>query len=1097
MNLKKSINVKYDLNDETLIENYYATKSHLEIIENVINGVNDHGTRSHIAYGPYGAGKSYVSTILANLLLKAYDQKDIRKLSDKYNLVNSEIAKGIINVKSNKIKYLSVTLNGYEIDFQEAIYTNIKNTLAKENIVINPKGTAKSIKTIIEKWESDFPVVHNQFINFLENNQFENVDKFLDVLNYDDKALEDFSFFYESVSAGAKLSLYRANEFDESILEISKELEKFNLGIFIIYDEFGRFLQSIDDSCISKFFGQLQNLAELINQSKNLTLLLVSHKPINYYFKNLTNDLRMEYAKIEKRFTNSEIKSDESTFINIALQVTDSISKPRSSKNLLLDLYEGVYKFNLFSQSVISFGDHEQLISRSYPLHPVTIVLLPKFSQLFGQNERTLFTFLYDDSKYGFKGYVSHQKGLYYPDLLVDFFFSGSEERYNDNYKDVVIFKKLYNQLVNLFDGDEINNAQRILKFILLWNITNSNSIFVISKSLISFALGIDIRLVDTIVDNLLFRKIIRINLIHKNYEIIEASSVDLELEIDKVSVLVKQKPGTLDSVVNDYNPYKTVYSKIYNYQNDTVRFCSVYISIESEYPRELQHSDFQLVFTLKKSFINKDEKTFIGLLNPKREDSVQLIQRLAAIDYLLSDRHFLSEFKNVDIDLQYEKDKILINLTDFYQSLFSEATRFSLNNSIFVIKSIEDFEKVINDLVTKKYSKPLVIHNDQINMFVIQKPQVNAIQNIIKRMITEQTNDLYYEFNDNSAESFAYYAIKNSNIEAISNHIKDFIRTNENGKVSDILKSLEDSPYGVRPTLTSVIFVFSVINMWKNIMFFNNGEYISNIPANYLYDIGVGKYDCVYNYSDFDFRNREFLLNTIDLFGEFSEGAGAKSLGIQALSSLYNWFLNLPILTQLGYINNDEEKRFIRILEMSKQNPRYALIELSEMYDIHKLKSLKTEIEGIFVNFISQLENEVKNDLKITDWKEWANNLSDALKRNNILVRTVLNSDRLILDYAKEIEQLEITKWPKSMFDVLKARIQNEYVTINNELDVIDVVINNHKTSIVQVELSTRAKNLLNNLSSQVEANSKYMTKEEIEMIVVKLFKNVLKQEE
>ena len=181
----------------------------------------------------------------------------------------------------------------------------------------------------------------------------------------------------------------------------------------------------------------------------------------------------------------------------------------------------------------------------------------------------------------------------------------------------------------------------------------------------------------------------------------------------------------------------------------------------------------------------------------------------------------------------------------------------------------------------------------------------------------------------------------------------------------------------------------------------------------------------------------------------------------------------------------------------MSKQNPRNALIELSEMYDIEKLKLLKTEIEGIFSNFLSQLEKEIKNDLRINDWKEWAKNLSDALQRNNILVRTALSSEQVILDYAKWIEQLEITKWPKSMFDVLKARIQNEYVTINNEIDIIDVVINNHKTSIIQVELSTRAKNLLSNLSSQVEANSRYMTKEEIEMIVVKLFKKILKQEE
>ena len=1098
MNLKKSINVKYDLNDSSLLGNYYATQSHLDIIGNVLRGIRNQGARSHIAYGPYGAGKSYISTILANILLKSYNKKLLSELSEKYSLIDDEVSKQISNSVENPIKYINVTLNGYEIDFQEAIYISIKNALAKENIVINPKGTAKSIKLIVEKWERDFPEVIDKFYVFLKINKFENIENFFDVLNYDDEVLQRFTEFYESVSAGAKLSLYRANEFDETILEISKQLEKKKLGLFIIYDEFGRFLQSIEESRISKFFGELQNLAELINQSKNLTLLLVSHKPINYYFKNLSTELRLEFSKIEKRFTNSEIKSDASTFVNIALQVTERIAKPVTDDQILTDLFEGVYKFNLFSQSIIPNGNHELLIKRSYPLHPVTTILLPKFSQLFGQNERTLFTFLYDESKFGFRGYASTHNDAYYPDLLVDFFFSGSEEKYNDNFKEVVIYKKLYNQLNSFYSDDYLELAQRILKFILLWNITNSNSIFVISKGLISFSLGIDSQDVEIIVDSLIYRKIIRQNLIHKNYEIIEASAADIENEISKALLLIKQKPGTLDNVLNNYNPHNTIYSKLYNYEHDTVRFCSVYIFLESIQNKLTSQSDYQLFFIFNNSIKQSVPKnTFIGILNYDKEMFTEKVQRLASIDSLLGDRHFLSEFKNVDIDLQYEKDKILIELEVFYAELFSRNTKFTFDNHVYRIGDKSDFERVINDLISKNFCEPLVIHNDQINMFVIQKPQIYAIQNIIKRMILEQTNVLYYEDNDNSAEAFAYYAISNSNIEKLSNHIRKYIRKNENGKVSEILKSIEDVPFGVRPTLTSVVFVYSVIDMWKNIMFFNNGEYISNIPASYIYDIGVGKYDCVYNYSDFDFRNRDFLLSIIKIFGNYSEGTGSKSLGIQALSSLYSWFLDLPILTQLGYINNEEEKKFIRILEMSKQNPRKALLDLSNMYDIQKLKLLKVEIESIFMSFIKKLENEIMLDLKIENWKLWASGLSDALQRNNKLVGIALNSDQFVLDYAKEIEQLEISKWPKSMFDVLKSRIQTDYVTINNKLDVIDITINNKKTSIVQVELSTRAKNLLNNLNSQLEANAKYITKEEIEMITVKLLKNVIKQEE
>ena len=509
----------------------------------------------------------------------------------------------------------------------------------------------------------------------------------------------------------------------------------------------------------------------------------------------------------------------------------------------------------------------------------------------------------------------------------------------------------------------------------------------------------------------------------------------------------------------------------------------------------EIVHSNYDLlcIISVNEDTIINEQRIIFGNLKSNHDLKSKLL-RLSAIEHLLNDKYFIAEYKNVDIDLQYEKDLIINELSDFYNTIFTNNTKFIFNKNKQVFNNISDFERFVDLNMYKRFNNPLIIHNDQLNMYVIQKPQISALINIIEKMIQANTNELIYEDNDNSAEAFAYYSIVNSNIDEVAMQIREYITLNENGKVSDILKILESEPYGIRPTLTSAVFVYSVIGMWKNIMFFNNGEYIVNLPANYIYEIGIGKYDCVYNYSDFDFRNGEYLNRIINIFGDHSIGTDNKSIGIKALSSMYNWFLDLPILTQIGYVNDENEKSFIKLLELSKHNPKEALINLSNNYNINQLNELKNRIENIFDDFMNNLDNEIRQELRIDNWVIWANNQSDNLRRTNQFVKLANTSNNFIQEYAKQIEKLDIKKWPKSMFEVLKSQVKNEYDIIVSKVETIEVVINKKVINVADVELSTRANNLLNNISSQVIANSKYMTKEELEKILITLFEKFIK---
>ena len=63
------------------------------------------------------------------------------------------------------------------------------------------------------------------------------------------------------------------------------------------------------------------------------------------------------------------------------------------------------------------------VIEGVYPIHPVTVFLLPQLSSAFGQNERTLFTFLESNETGGLKNHLKKTEDYYLPSDLFSYFF--------------------------------------------------------------------------------------------------------------------------------------------------------------------------------------------------------------------------------------------------------------------------------------------------------------------------------------------------------------------------------------------------------------------------------------------------------------------------------------------------------------------------------------------------------------------------------------------------------------------------------------------------------------------------------------------------
>lgn len=157
--------------------------------------------------------------------------------------------------------------------------------------------------------------------------------------------------------------------------------------VFLLLDEFGKNLESFSFSQSTGDPFILQEIAESSQGADPLPIFLLTmqHLAFDEYVTDSSYSSRREWAKIQGRFHDIsfvETSLQSQVLVASALQVQDE----KFTKTL------GTW----FANSGGAFSDLTDLkIAReSYPLHPVALAALPELCNRYGQNERTLFSFI-------------------------------------------------------------------------------------------------------------------------------------------------------------------------------------------------------------------------------------------------------------------------------------------------------------------------------------------------------------------------------------------------------------------------------------------------------------------------------------------------------------------------------------------------------------------------------------------------------------------------------------------------------------------------------------------------------------------------------
>lgn len=436
-----SVNIAYDIYDYKKIKSYIPSGNALQIIEDLLHSTENKSTdRARILIGSYGKGKSHL--ILYTLaLLAGKDPSLFSTAIKKAKEMKCDLAHNIEEYINSHKKLLPVIINANSIDIKSTLLQSLSFALKQAGIDdIMPTTFFDVAVEKIETWKKDYKETYSLF----ERKVGESGIVFIKYLKeYNQSYYDLFLKIYPSLTSGSEFNPMTGANVISVYESVVQEIKKkgYN-GIFVVYDEFGKFLEGSVEKSSAMDIKIIQDFAEKCNRSgvNQLHILLVSHKGIDNYIGRLSKIKVDAWKAVSNRFKAITIENNESELFDIVCSV---LSRDEELYFNFLAEHEReftyisklVQKEHAFS-GVIQSGD---LAKKCYPLHPYTLLILPKVSELVAQNERTIFTFLSSTERYTVPYFLRTDNSnfpLIAPDYIYDYFeqlFKG--EPYGSNIK--------------------------------------------------------------------------------------------------------------------------------------------------------------------------------------------------------------------------------------------------------------------------------------------------------------------------------------------------------------------------------------------------------------------------------------------------------------------------------------------------------------------------------------------------------------------------------------------------------------------------------------------------------------------------------------
>ncbi len=1111
-NFQASINLEFDLNKIEKIRSYIPTEQSVKLLGMFLKSFyysKESQNRASVLIGPYGRGKSHLLLVLSALtsmdlfVSDNYSQADARKLQldlckkiEKVNRETGALATAIVN---DGIRTLPVIINSNSPDINQAFLVAIKDALEKTGLdYLLPETYFDAAIDILDKWKKSYPEVINIISSEMRSRKSSFDELYIGLKQFNRNSYEEFCQIYPLAAAGTMFNPLTNMDVVKLYLAVADALceQTPYCGINIIFDEFSKFLEANLDASNMLNFKIIQDMAEAATRSgnKQIHFTCVTHKEILDYSSSDS------FKTVEGRFNRiNYIASSEQSYELIA----NAIPKTKQFKKIKEDYAEEFASANNMTAVVDVFNElsevsfEKKVVEGCFPLAPISAFSLLHISELVGQNERTLFTFLAKKEKNSLAEFLEKDhEGIEF--LTIDFIYDYFQELFKKeifNSSVHSIWAKTDTALRQAKDGYQ----QKILKAIAIINIIRDERLKPVPSHIKAALMMKDSFFENSVRD--LSRRHVLSQRDSSELVLLTANGVDVQRNVENY-VNSKINRINICELLNQFFSQGYVIPREYNDRFGMLRyFKKVFLDVKTftAYNKGSQLiNDYPydgLIIYIVSSNVDECSQAIehIGRLEDSPEiiicvssytcDLGDLIKKIVAIEKLKAsnlaeDPHYLEEIEIYEEDLRRRVQTVL-------GTLFSPSSRYSEYRNctgILPVYRQVDLNHLTSSICLDRYCKTPVINNEMVNKKKLNSQNLKG-RNITVEWILHHSDDEIIPCMEGYGPEvsifksmflrtglYASEAVSDQGISDTVKIINEFINScDDKGRpFKDLYEILLAAPFGIRKGIIPLFIAYALRKYKDNIVLFFKGKEIE-LNASSLSSLNDNPEAYSMMLEKGSIEREDYLHSLETLFNKYGDSSyTGNNRIISIVHNMQTWMRSLPEYTKkfsTYYVNGtqvlvDNSTKVIRKdLLKYEINSRELLFEkwrgklsttgdlsecfteirrVKELLDTHVQEYKNYLIKYLIAIFVPGYTGSLSKAINI-----WFDNLPESTKKHvfdsdtNALIQLIENWDSYDdQKLVNELAQVVVSMGIEDWTDLLASQFSEEISATIEKID-------------------------------------------------------------
>ena len=355
--------------------------------------------------------------------------------------------------------------------------------------------------------------------------------------------------------------------------------------LFLIIDEFGKFLEFASKNNPDKELYFIQQLAEFCNDPKhNIILITTVHQSLESYAYSLNKNQQQEWTKVKGRFREITFNEPVEQLLFLASEYVSENIETSVSKKLISECLELTTQTKAFGFNIDFL---KNIASKLYPLDMLSANTLTVALQRYGQNERSLFSFLESTDHTGLSRFNGQENPFYNLSNVYDYinlnFYSFLTSKYNPDFAAWGSIRSSIEEVERSFDKS-INDHIKAIKCIGLLNIFSAKGAVLDLKFLNDYLeKSCGLKDAKGIINNLEAKKIIRYRFHSRQFILFEGTDLDIQTALIEAGNKISEV-NDITSLLNKHIQFRPVFAKQYSFTVGSPRYFEF---IVSDYPIE------------------------------------------------------------------------------------------------------------------------------------------------------------------------------------------------------------------------------------------------------------------------------------------------------------------------------------------------------------------------------------------------------------------------------------------------------------------------------------------------------------------------------